>query len=76
MKANKFLTVSKTGLAAMLFITLNGLNTKAQESNQMNNNKMVARLLRYEVKPEFQVKFRKAISDYVHYPVLDRKSVV
>jgi quinol monooxygenase YgiN len=68
MKANKLSTVSKTSLAAaVLFFTLNGLDVKTQNSNQSADIRVAARLIRYEVKPDFQTAFRKAISDYVLY---------
>ncbi len=66
MNPNKVLTASKKILAAVtVFFTLNSLETNAQSTNQMDNDNMVALLTRYEVKPEFQQVFRKAISDYV-----------
>jgi quinol monooxygenase YgiN len=68
MKANKLPAVSKAGLAAaILTLTLNGLHSKAQNLNQSENSKVAARLIRYEVKPEFQTAFREAISNYILY---------
>lgn len=65
MKANKLLTLSKTGLAAAaLLLVINAPETKAQNSNQPDTN-VVARLIRYEVEPGHQASFRKAIGDYV-----------
>jgi quinol monooxygenase YgiN len=68
MKAKKLLTLSKVGLAAAtLLLTLNSMDTEEQHPIQLDNSKVAARLIRYEVKPELQVVFRKAISDYILY---------
>jgi quinol monooxygenase YgiN len=77
MKANKLLKVSKTCLAAvMLFLVLNVIKTKAQNLNQMDNSKVTARLLRYEVKPAFQTTFRKAIGDYVLHSLTVKSNIL
>ncbi len=68
MTANKLLALSKIGVAtATLLLTLNSMDTKEQQPLQPGNSKIAVRLIRYEVKPEHQVVFRKAISDYILY---------
>jgi quinol monooxygenase YgiN len=66
MKANKLLMLSKAGISAVtLFLTLNSMDAKAQPANEPDGNQVAARLIRYEVKPEFQTVLSKAITGYV-----------
>jgi quinol monooxygenase YgiN len=77
MTANKLLTLSKKALAAItILLTLNSMDTKAQNTNQSNSKNIAARLIRYEVKPEFQVIFRKAISDYIFYSLNTESNIL
>lgn len=65
-----FLAQPKTISNLLLAI---GLDVTAQVSNKPESSNAVTRLTRYEVKPAFQMVFRKAISDYVLYS-LDMES--
>lgn len=77
MKTNKLLTLSKTCIAAAtLLLTMNGMNAKAQHTIQSDSSNVAARLIRYEVKPELQVAFRKAISDYVLYSLSMQSNIL
>ena len=61
MKCSSLLSGLQTPLTAivctMLYLGLSGMNARAQNPG--------ARLIRYEVQPEFQVTFRQAVNDYV-----------
>lgn len=62
------MTSPKAGLAAAaLLLTMSSTDAKAQHSNLLNSSNTTAVLIRYEVKPESQIVFRKAISDYILY---------
>jgi len=68
MKSNTASIALKTGLvAAILLPLLNGLDAKPQNSDRSDNSNVAARLICYEVKPEFQEVFRKSISEYILY---------
>lgn len=72
----KFLLVSKISIAVVtMFLIPNGTSIKAQHSGQLDSS-MVARLVRYEVKPEYQAAFRKAVSDYVLYSIVLESNVL
>jgi len=77
MTANNLSIFFSAGLAAVtLLLTINSLNTKAQQSKQLDDSNAVARLIRYEVKPELEVEFRKAISEYVFFALKDENNIL
>ena len=65
------LAKSKT---AIVFTSMYFLLSGAYASGQ--NNKVVARLIRYEVQPEFQAAFRQAVSDYVFHSLKSKTNVL
>ncbi|MFT3912309.1 MAG: antibiotic biosynthesis monooxygenase [Ferruginibacter sp.] len=68
MKANKISIASKTVLAAaLLSFTISGCDTEKKNSNQPSDSNVVTRMIRYEVKAEYQSAFQKKISDYISY---------
>ena len=77
MKTSKLLTVSKTGIAIVaLLLTMNVMNAKAQQKDQPVTGNLAARLIRYEVRPEFQLVFRKAVSDYIMHSVSSETNIL
>lgn len=61
-------------ILTMLFL-LCQLPPKAQQSMR-NQSDIVARLTRYDVKPDHQTAFRKAVSDYVHHSLNQESNVL
>jgi quinol monooxygenase YgiN len=61
----------------MLFLFCQS-HLKAQQSmlDQSNNSDIVARLTRYDVKPDHQTAFRKLVSDYVHHSLNQESNVL
>jgi len=77
MMKTKSLTASKKGFAAAtLLLTLNTVEVKAQPPIQPGKSNVFARLTKYEVKPEFQQPFRKAISDNIFYSLQQKSNIL
>lgn len=60
----------------MLFSPLISFESGAQGSNQVENDAFLARLTKYEVAPEFEDRFRKALSDYVLYSIKSESNIL
>jgi len=62
----QILSASKTVFAfiTILFV-MNSTYDKAQNVSNTNNENVTARLIRYEVRPDYNKAFREAMSTYV-----------
>lgn len=71
MRATEFIPVSRIALVLIMLLIVNSISTRAQNPHpeDRSNSNVVVRLTRYDVKPEHQAVFRKAVSEYVLYSI-------
>jgi quinol monooxygenase YgiN len=53
--------------AITALLTINTMSTKAQPADKPDSNSIVASIIRYQVKPEFQPALQRAMSSYISY---------